>query len=74
MGILATGPAGCSIFDLNLDGHQDLVIGNHNDGNSAVIDSQIHWGSETGLELETWTALPTRGVYSVVTYPQEDGY
>jgi len=72
--IEATGPAGCSIYDLNLDGYQDLVIGNQSDGATTIVDSQIHWGSAAGLSLSSWTALPTRGVYTVVTHPFEDGY
>ena len=70
----AVGAAGCSIFDLDLDGYPDLVIGNQTDGEDYEGDSQIHWGSASGIDPESWTALPTRGVYAVVTHPLEDGY
>ena len=70
----ATGPAGCSIYDLNLDGYPDLIIGNQSNGSSVDIDSQIHWGGEDGVDVNNWTPLSTRGVYSVVTHPLENGY
>ena len=72
--VSATGPTSCSIHDLNLDGHMDLVIGNLSSGDDAAPESQIHWGSDGGLQVDTWSPLSTGGVYSVSTHPMEDGY
>ena len=72
--VSATGPTSCSISDLNLDGHMDLVIGNLSSGDGVAPESQIHWGSDDGLQVDTWSALSTDGVYSVSTQPLEDGY
>ena len=68
------GGVGCSIWDLDLDGHQDLVIANLSDGSSYDVDSRIYWGTESGLDLESWTNLPAHSANAVVTHPLEDGY
>jgi hypothetical protein len=74
MTVPAVGAAGCSIHDLDLDGFEDLIVGNLCDGTTYDIDSIIYWGSETGIDIEISSVLPTNGAYSVVTHPLEDGY
>jgi len=64
----AHGAAGIFVADLNRDGHLDLVFANHttNQGDHRR-DSQILWGSTTGLHSADVTWLPGLGPHNMHT-------
>jgi len=70
----AIGSVGCSIWDLNLDGHSDLALANLSDGTTYEVDVWIYWGAEDGLELDTPSSLPAHAANAITTHPLEDGF
>jgi hypothetical protein len=49
------------VYDLNKDGHPDLVISNFWSGENFDCNSFIYWGSDTGYTMSNRTGLPTHG-------------
>ena len=47
--------------DLDKDGYVDMVVSNYYNGSSHSTDSYIYWGSATGYDETSRTALPTLG-------------
>ncbi|MFC2149557.1 FG-GAP-like repeat-containing protein [Candidatus Auribacterota bacterium] len=68
---LSTPTANAGTFE---DGYPDIVFSNNHDGPSAITNSYIYWGSETGPDM-TKTELPTQGAEgSSVADLNNDGY
>ncbi len=62
------GAVGCRIADLDADGHPDLVFATPGEEGGL----QIHWGSETGLGLESPSRFPISGLVSLETAQTAD--
>lgn len=53
------GGRGCSIADLNADGYLDMVVGNHYGGTNGFVNSEMYYGSASGLTTAGSTAFGT---------------
>lgn len=49
------------VYDLNKDGHPDLVISNYWSAGNFDCNSFIYWGSDSGYTNANRTSLPTHG-------------
>ena len=54
------GASANSIFDLNNDGHFDIVFAVFNKGTYPPGESLIYWGSPEGFQADNFTGLPTK--------------
>ena len=71
----AHGPFGCSVADLNNDGHLDIVFSNYFNDSSYAPDSYIYWGSTGGFSPANRTDLPTIGAMgNTIEDLNRDGY
>lgn len=64
--VTTAGAYGVVAEDFDQDGYDDLVYCNYYDGSAFSLDSYVVYGSATGLQTTTPTALPTTGCRDVV--------
>ena len=61
--------------DLNADGRQDIIICNHANNTTGILNSYIYWGADTGYTSANRTELPTcRASGAAVGDLNMDGY
>lgn len=64
-----------AIYDLNEDGHPDIIVCNMHDNYNFNTPSFIYWGSDFGYSANNRTELPTIGATgNSVADLNEDGY
>ncbi len=60
------GAYGVVAEDFDQDGYDDLVFCNYYNGATTVVNSFVYYGSATGLDTSSPTALPTNGCRDVL--------
>jgi len=61
----ALGASDLELADLNQDGFLDLVVANYRSDETVAVDSEVYWGSASGLSADEHTPLPTEGAMAV---------
>jgi hypothetical protein len=71
----SSAPEGVTAGDIDLDGHDDLVISNFYSLANLDIDSYVYWGDGVGFSEDRRLDLPTHGATgAIIEDLDEDGF